>query len=294
MFKDIDRLLSIMEHGSFSKAADELYITRSALTQQVKQLENELSFTIFKRDYKGVTLTKEGAYFIEEMQKIKMAYEQTVKNCRKADQIRDSIAIGMMPNLKSPFLSAVCKEFCLRYPWVEIKFKDYFPTEFASKFQAREFDISAEYFFNYIHDIKGLKALKISESSLSLQVVPDHPLASRTSIGFEDLRGHKLIMYRRGITKSEDYLRDYLLQNEPDISIIDIDIYDSSLFTKCELENAVLLSYSLYDQSFSQFIHIPSRWEIPVHLGFYYHENCKPIVNDFISVAEAKLGPPKI
>lgn len=287
VFKDIDRLLSIEKHGSISKAADELYISRSALTQQMKQLETELGFTIFKRDHTGACLTEEGSYLIEEMQKMKISYEETVQRCRQRQHsTQDSIVIGLMANLKSPLLPVVCKEFRRRFPRVQICFKEYFLRDYALKFQAKEFDVGTEYFMNYIHDIKGLSAVKIATICHSLLVVPGHPLAPKTSIGLEDLRGQKLIMYRRGITKSEDTLREYLLQYEPDITILDIDNYDGSLFTKCELEDAVLLGYSLYEQNFPQFVSIPARWNIAINLGFYYHKDCRPIVRDFILTVE--------
>lgn len=290
IFKDIDRLLTIEKYGSFSKAADELYISRSALTQQMKQLEKELGFSIFDRDHKGATLTREGSYFIEEMQRIRTNYDEAIHQCRQNQQtIRDTILIGMMPNLKSPFLTQICKEFCIRYPLVEIRFQDYFLRDYLVRFQNREFDISAEYFFNYIHTIKGLEMHKMFTATHKLQVVPEHPLANKSVIHFEDLRGHKLIMYRRGMTKSEDQLRDYIQQHEPEITIIDIESYDSSLFTRCMLDDAVLLSYSVYDQSFPQFVHIPAGWNIPVELGFCCHKNCRPIINDFLSVADEVL-----
>ncbi len=95
-------------------------------------------------------------------------------------------------------------------------------------------------------------------------------------------------MYRRGITKSEDMLRNYLLQHETEVTILDIDSYDGSLFTKCELEGAALLFYSLYEQRFPQFVSVPAAWDIPVPLGFYYHRDCRPIVREFVKVA-AKL-----
>lgn len=286
-FKDIDRLLSIEKHGSISKAADELYISRSALTQQMKQLEKELGFTIFTRDHTGICMTEEGSYLIEEMQKMRTNYEDTIQHCRqKQHDAQDSIVIGLMPNLKSAFLPDVCREFRRQHPKVQIQFKEYFLKDYAHKFQTREFDISTEYFYNYVHDIKGLCAKRLATISHTLLIVPDHPLAAKTSIGFEDLRRHKLIMYRRGITKSEDLLRDYLLQHEPEITILDIDSYDGSLFTRCELEDAVLLSYSLYGQSFPQFVSVPAAWDIPVHLGFYYYKDCRPVVKDFIKTAE--------
>ena len=287
MFKDLDRLLTIKKHGSFSKAADELYISRSALTQQMKQMELELGFSIFTRDHKGVHLTNEGAFFLDEMQEMKTQYRSVLQHCRQMQHMTcDTIVIGVMPNLRSPFLSGVCKEFCRQYPRVEVKFRDYFPKDYLSKLQAKDFDITVEYFSNYIHDIAGLQTDELMTTSHSLQVVPGHPLATKSTIGFEDLRGHKLIMYRRGITKSEDALRDYLLKHEPDIRILDIESYDSSLFTTCELEDAVLLSYTLYDANFPQFIHIPANWNIPIHLGFCHHKNCRPVVSDFVAIAK--------
>lgn len=288
LFKDINRLLTIEKYGSFSKAADELFISRSALTQQIKQLEKELGFIIFDRNHKGVSLTKEGTYFINEIQQLQSGYDKTIDYCRRNQHmVQDFIVIGVMPNLKSPFLSIICKEFRQQYPLVEIRFRDYFLKDYEAKFKAKEFDISVEYFFNYNHSLKEIEGKKLLTTTHSLHVVPDHPLAHNKSIRFEDLRGHKLIMYRQGVTKSEDMLREYLQNNEPEITIIDINTYDSSLFTTCELDKAVLLTYSPYH--FSQFIQIPAAWNIPVELGFCYHKDRRPIVNDFIVVAESVI-----
>lgn len=65
---------------------DRLYISRSALTQQMKQLEKELGFTIFERGHTGVALTREGAYLVERLQKMKADYEETVRYCREQRQ----------------------------------------------------------------------------------------------------------------------------------------------------------------------------------------------------------------
>ena len=58
----LNTFLTVCETGSFNKAANLLYITPSAVLQQIQTLEAELDVTLFIRRRKGVTLTPEGEY----------------------------------------------------------------------------------------------------------------------------------------------------------------------------------------------------------------------------------------
>lgn len=91
-------------------------------------------------------------------------------------------------------------------------------------------------------------------------------------------------MYKQGIGKSEDLLRLYLNKYEPDIKIVDINSYDSSLITKCLLENAVVLLYTT--QSYPGLISIPADWDITIELGIGYRHNPSPEVANFLSLTE--------
>ena len=55
--------LKVSEMGSISKAADKLYISQPALSQQLKNLEKELDASLFIRSNKGIELTGEGKIF---------------------------------------------------------------------------------------------------------------------------------------------------------------------------------------------------------------------------------------
>ena len=58
--KRLDTFVTIAELGSFSKAADILYLSVPALTKQISALEKEYGFTLFTRDARGAHLTKAG------------------------------------------------------------------------------------------------------------------------------------------------------------------------------------------------------------------------------------------
>lgn len=285
--KTLERLFVIEKTGSFAKAAEQLYISRSALVQQVKQLEEDLGFPVFYRDHRGVHSTEMGQIFLKEMQQLLRSYNSTVSRCRKMQNKQgECITIGAMPNLSSFMIPQLCVAFRQKYPDVRIRFQDYFPSAYFQKFRSGAFDISVEYASNYRFEDEDFTFLKLMEDRYCCMVSPTHPLARKDSVDFEDLRGEKLYMYRRGITKSGDQLRDYILKNEPEIELVDIDNYDSAMAATCELENAVMLYYSLYSHCVPSLVCVPTAWDIPIELGIGYHKSCRPIVRCFVEVAE--------
>ena len=62
----LDTFVRAAELGSFSKVAEESYISPSAVIQQINHLEAELNVRLFVRSKKGVTLTPAGEYFLLE------------------------------------------------------------------------------------------------------------------------------------------------------------------------------------------------------------------------------------
>ena len=60
----IQYVLAVAETGTISAAAKRLFIAQPSLTASIKELENELQVTLFRRTNKGVTLTPEGEEFL--------------------------------------------------------------------------------------------------------------------------------------------------------------------------------------------------------------------------------------
>jgi DNA-binding transcriptional LysR family regulator len=67
--------ITITESGSMNRAAETLYITQPSLTKAIKELENELGFSIFVRSGKGMLLTPEGREFIIYAKQVSQQYE---------------------------------------------------------------------------------------------------------------------------------------------------------------------------------------------------------------------------
>ena len=61
--------IAAVEHGSFSAAAQALYIAQPSLSEQIKRLENELGVTLFVRTNRQLVLTEAGQLLLPEAQR---------------------------------------------------------------------------------------------------------------------------------------------------------------------------------------------------------------------------------
>ena len=291
------RLQIIVANGSFAKAADTLYITRSALVQQVRAAEEELGFKIFERSPKGVSLTAEGKMFLGEGSLIFTEYERLLKRCQhNASQNPKTITIGITPAMKSAVLPAICKEFSLCFPEVILSFKVFLPENYRQAFVSGEFDIAAEYMFEFCNTIPNTKFIPMFPCRFCVFVHKNNPLSALSTIGFKDLRGKVLLIYRPGFVKSMDRLRDYLEINEPEITISDVNFAISEILIRCELENAVFVMYNCTNIDFPDpnIVRICTDWDFTVDRGICYHKNCNATVRDFLHIAESVISNPHL
>ena len=81
-FRRIEYFLSVAKHLNFTKAARECYVAQAAISQQIKQFEQELGFPLFDRGGASVRLTEPGEYFYHQCQSVMAQYRGAVKRAR--------------------------------------------------------------------------------------------------------------------------------------------------------------------------------------------------------------------
>lgn len=67
-FDQLKYFLTIVKTGSFSEAADEMFISQSSMSKQIKALEHELGIDLFKREHSKIYLTSAGKKFLDYAQ----------------------------------------------------------------------------------------------------------------------------------------------------------------------------------------------------------------------------------
>ena len=80
MLRQIQYFHSVVEKNSFSLAAEECNISQSAISQQIKALENELGFKLLERNNRKFTLTPAGEYFYKKTLILVSDYRKIVRD----------------------------------------------------------------------------------------------------------------------------------------------------------------------------------------------------------------------
>jgi len=112
----------VAENLSFSKAAEKLFISQSAVSQNIKTLEKELSTKLFRRSTKKVVLTKEGKVLFEHIEpafNLIKSGEQSIEEINSFQ--RGEIHIGANDTISKDFLLPYLKKFHQLYPQIHIQ-----------------------------------------------------------------------------------------------------------------------------------------------------------------------------
>lgn len=107
-------------HLSFTRAADELSLTQSAVSKQVAQLESFLSRKLFRRVRRALCLTPEGAIYIGEVRKILAQLEMSSQYVMSYNNHLDVLKIATLPTFGSRWLAPRLSAFLDAHPHISL------------------------------------------------------------------------------------------------------------------------------------------------------------------------------
>ena len=118
--------IMVAEERHFTRAAARLNMQQPPLSQQIRALEQELGFDLFKRHPKGVDLTAGGLVFLEEAQAILARVEHgALKASRVAQGIEGTLAIGFTSSAAAhALIPRIIRAYRERYPAVELSINE--------------------------------------------------------------------------------------------------------------------------------------------------------------------------
>lgn len=187
------RKLAQVQH--FTKAAEELYITQPALSNSIKQLENELGIPLFEQQGRNVRLTKYGKEFntyvcegLDVIDKgVQIAQEQ-------ANNLSGTIDIGTIFTVQSDYLPALLNEYRQRYGnQIEVKLYQGLSRGLVENLEKGMYDIVI---CAYVENKPNLQFVPILSQDLVAVVHEDHKLASKRKLSIKDLTGSRVVTYR--------------------------------------------------------------------------------------------------
>lgn len=134
-------LVRVIELGSISRAALDLELVQSALSQQISRLESELSTRLLQRSPKGVTPTEAGLAFFREAQLVLRHAEQAVRSAQES-RLSGSVSVGMAPTTASVLGLPLLRAMRERYPDVRLHVVESLSGHLTGMLNARQLDLA--------------------------------------------------------------------------------------------------------------------------------------------------------
>lgn len=187
----------VAETLNFSEAAKMLCITQSTLSQQIKQLENELDTPLLIRSSHKVTLSEAGELILPHVRRV--IYE--AESC--ADRINDlnklasgSLSIGVTYSF-SPILTETLLLFMKQYPKIRLDIYYKPMNELMELLKERVVDFVLA--FKPTQSIEGVESHILFQNYLAAIVSEHHPLASKEKVTVAELRTYDLALPSKGL-----------------------------------------------------------------------------------------------
>ena len=249
----LDTFIAVADCGSLTKAAEKLYISPTAVMKQMNTLENHLDLKLIERTPSGIRLTDAGTIIYRDA-KFMIAYSQrSIEGAKAALCAKDTtFCVGTsLLNPAKPFMDLwyqVNKDFS-EYKLHLVPFEDDHEGILS---EIEKLGIKFDFLIGVCDSkawLSRCQFLPLGKYKKMIAVSREHRLASKSLINIEDLYGETLMMVKRGDSGVNDFLRDDLEKNHPQIHIEDTpQFYDLSVFNHCAETGKVLLTIECWQE----------------------------------------------
>ena len=287
----LDTFLRVADAGSFNRAAEECYITPTAVIKQINLLEGELGVRLFDRSHRGLTLTPAGRSLYRDTKYIIQYCRDSVTRAKNAMQAETSVVrIGSSPMTPAQLLMRLwsrVNELCPDIKFQIVPFEN--TPENAREILGnlgKNIDVVGGIFDETMLGLYGCDGLELSREPFCCAVSVHHRLAAKDLLRVSDLYGENLLLMRRGWSRYVDRLRDDLWKNHSRVNIVDFDFYSLNIFNRCENSNDVLLAIPGWDSGHPLLKVISVDWDHNIPYGLLHSPSPSPTVRRFLDAAK--------
>ena len=198
--RQIQYYLTVAEIGSFTGAAEELYVSQSALSKQIISLEDELGCALFDRSRRKVALTRAGEAFLRHARDLNAGY-LAMRAEMSAYRATPSFSILSIPVIAQYGITSVLAQFRAAYPKFDYTLEEREPLAIFRALTTQTHDL-AFVRDNYL-DTDSYASLVVAQDRLLVAVPRGHRLASRPSVQLGELAGEDFVIYDRSTLVDE-------------------------------------------------------------------------------------------
>ncbi|WP_244270947.1 LysR family transcriptional regulator [Thioclava nitratireducens] len=192
--RQIRYFTAVANAGQVSRAAKVLNVSQSALTNAVKQLEDIVGVSLFKRHGGGVTLTYEGNIFLDHALRVLAVVDEAVRSpSRKRDDVNGRLRLAMTYTVAGYYIPPHIERFQRAFPGVQLELTEAPRDRIEDGLASGSFDLAVMLTSNII-DQEGLEFETLMQSRRRLWLASRHPLLSQNNVTLADVAREPYIM----------------------------------------------------------------------------------------------------
>ncbi|UUZ92610.1 LysR family transcriptional regulator [Paenibacillus sp. P25] len=289
MNEQLNTFIQVAESGGFSKAAEKLFVSPTAVMKQMNLLEKHVGVPLFVRTNHGVGLTEAGKSFSKDAAFMLQYFQEALLRMRATSQA-SQIVIRVGTSMLNPckVLLDMWNEISDRYPQFKINIVHFeddaytLPTTYRTIGQHFDFIVGPILTENWK---EHFRVLELGSYRFCFAVSRNHPLSSKKILSVQDLYGEKLAVVNGGKSAVIEGIRDFLKRNHPKIRIKDVPrLYDIDVFNRCEETNTVMLTLEAWADVHPSLVTIPSDLDFTIPFGLLYPLHPSEDVNRFLQI----------
>lgn len=193
MIKQMKYFQAVVKYQNFTKAAEECYISQSAISQQIQALEKELGIQLIQREKRKITLTEAGEYFYRKSLVIVSDFDRLcAETIRLAKGVEQELVIGYLRHYRGIELKEAITEFAAKNPEIYIHLVNGTHEELYEYLRTGKADLvisdlrrkPSEQYVNFF----------LTKSCIYAELAKNNPLSQLETISADDLKNTPTIL----------------------------------------------------------------------------------------------------
>jgi DNA-binding transcriptional LysR family regulator len=185
--------VAVAEELNMTRAAERVFLTQPALSQQIQKIEAALGVRLLDRNTKGVTLTEPGQIMLEHARKMLHTNEVMVRHVRQsAGIIDDKLRLAYSESSNLPFIPPALKAIRQQFPTLKLERSELTPEQQQTALLEGRLDVGIMT-LRADTTANELRQLALLTTQWVVELPHDHPLASQPEIPLRALNGETLI-----------------------------------------------------------------------------------------------------
>lgn len=189
--------LSVVNTGSFSSAAEQLYTTQSAVSKQILALERELGVVLFDRTHRQVELTSYGQIIYKHAQRLVRDSQQMYDELNEIrGRMEDKVFLATIPVMQQYGITELIGRFQKDHPMIRLNVVEMEGAEVFSNLEQRKFDLAFVRLERY--QLADYDVLPYAQDRLMVLLPEKHPLSCLECIPLERLKDEDFLLLNEG------------------------------------------------------------------------------------------------